>query len=113
LCKGRHLRGIDIERADLEAPAITPRSSGGCVIRRVAERAAGPELVTPTFLARTLVYNGMLTMPWLWRFFPDLADARLANQRDDLLAAVGATIDAHGGVRQVHIASSLVTAVRA
>ena len=34
------------------------------------------------------------------------------EQRDDLLAAVGATIDVHGGVRHVHLVSSLVTAVR-
>ena len=35
------------------------------VIRRVAELAAGPELVVPSFSARTLVYKGMLTAPQL------------------------------------------------
>jgi SAM-dependent methyltransferase len=34
------------------------------------------------------------------------------EQRDDLLAAVGATVDAHGGFREVHVVTSLVTAVR-
>jgi glutamate synthase (NADPH/NADH) large chain/glutamate synthase (ferredoxin) len=49
------------------------------VIRRVAELAAGPELVIPSFSGRTLVYKGMLTAPQLGRFFPDLADARLQS----------------------------------
>ena len=33
-----------------------------------------------------------------------------AEMRDRLLAAVGATIDAHGGIRLVHVVTSLVTA---
>jgi len=49
------------------------------VIRRVAERAAGAELALPSLSARTLVYKGMLTAPQLGRFFPDLADERLAS----------------------------------
>jgi glutamate synthase (NADPH/NADH) large chain/glutamate synthase (ferredoxin) len=49
------------------------------VIRRVAERAAGPELVLPSFSARTLVYKGMLTAPQLERFYPDLRDERFAS----------------------------------
>jgi len=49
------------------------------VIRRVAERAAGPDLVIPSFSARTLVYKGMLTAPQLERFYPDLSDARLRS----------------------------------
>ena len=49
------------------------------VIRRVAERAAGPDLVIPSFSARTLVYKGMLTAPQLGRYFPDLADERMAS----------------------------------
>src|SRR5471030_1709772 len=49
------------------------------VIRRVAEHAAGAELVIPSFSARTLVYKGMLMAPQLARFFPDLADERLAS----------------------------------
>ncbi|MDP9284468.1 MAG: glutamate synthase large subunit [Actinomycetota bacterium] len=49
------------------------------VIRRVAERAAGPDLVIPSFSARTLVYKGMLTAPQLGRYFPDLADERLRS----------------------------------
>ena len=49
------------------------------VIRRLAERAAGAELVIPSFSARTLVYKGMLSAPQLARYFPDLADERLAS----------------------------------
>ncbi len=49
------------------------------VIRRVAELTAGPELVIPSFSARTLVYKGMLTAPQLGRFFTDLADERLTS----------------------------------
>src|SRR4051795_2372910 len=35
------------------------------VIRRVAEIAAGPDLVIPSFSSRTIVYKGMLTSPQL------------------------------------------------
>jgi glutamate synthase (NADPH/NADH) large chain/glutamate synthase (ferredoxin) len=49
------------------------------VIRRLAERAAGPELVLPSFSARTLVYKGMLSAPQLGRYFPDLTDERFAS----------------------------------
>ena len=40
------------------------------VIRRVAERAAGPDLVIPSFSARTLVYKGMLMAPQLAPLLP-------------------------------------------
>src|SRR5512146_521247 len=49
------------------------------VIRRVAERTAGPELVIPSFSARTIVYKGMLSAPQLARYFPDLTDERLTS----------------------------------
>src|SRR6476661_1335726 len=49
------------------------------VIRRVAELAAGPDLVVPSLSARTLVYKGMLTAPQLERFYLDLADERVAS----------------------------------
>jgi len=49
------------------------------VIRRVAEHASGPELAIPSCSARTLVYKGMLTAPQLRRYYPDLADDRLAS----------------------------------
>ena len=49
------------------------------VIRRVAEREAGPDLAIPSFSARTLVYKGMLTAPQLGRYFPDLADERMTS----------------------------------
>jgi glutamate synthase domain-containing protein 1 len=49
------------------------------VARRVAEGAAGPELVVPSCSARTLVYKGMLTAPQLGRFYPDLSDERLQS----------------------------------
>ncbi|HUJ91910.1 MAG TPA: glutamate synthase central domain-containing protein, partial [Gaiellaceae bacterium] len=47
------------------------------VIRRLAEQAAGDELVVPSLSSRTLVYKGMLTAPQLAGFFPDLADPRI------------------------------------
>jgi glutamate synthase domain-containing protein 2/glutamate synthase domain-containing protein 1/glutamate synthase domain-containing protein 3 len=46
------------------------------VIRRVAELAAGPELVIPSFSSRTVVYKGMLTAPQLLGYYPDLQDPR-------------------------------------
>ena len=49
------------------------------VIRRVAERAAGAELVLPSFSARTVVYKGMLSAPQLARYFPDLSDDAFAS----------------------------------
>jgi glutamate synthase (NADPH/NADH) large chain/glutamate synthase (ferredoxin) len=48
------------------------------VIRRVAERGAGPALVVPSCSARTIVYKGMLSAPQLPRYFPDLSDERFA-----------------------------------
>jgi glutamate synthase domain-containing protein 2/glutamate synthase domain-containing protein 1/glutamate synthase domain-containing protein 3 len=47
------------------------------VIRRVAELAAGPDLVVPSLSSRTLVYKGMLTAPQLERFYLDLVDPRV------------------------------------
>ena len=49
------------------------------VIRRVAENAAGAELVIPSFSSRTIVYKGMLTPPQLRRYFGDLRDERVAS----------------------------------
>jgi glutamate synthase domain-containing protein 2/glutamate synthase domain-containing protein 1/glutamate synthase domain-containing protein 3 len=49
------------------------------VIRRVAELAAGPDLVVPSLSSRTLVYKGMLTAPQLGRFYLDLADERMTS----------------------------------
>ena len=49
------------------------------VIRRVAELAAGPDLVVPSMSARTVVYKGMLTAPQLSGYFPDLRDERLES----------------------------------
>jgi glutamate synthase domain-containing protein 2/glutamate synthase domain-containing protein 1/glutamate synthase domain-containing protein 3 len=46
------------------------------VIRRLAEKAAGPDLVMPSFSSRTLVYKGMLTAPQLMGYYPDLQDPR-------------------------------------
>ena len=48
------------------------------VIRRVIEKAAGPDVSFPSFSSRTMVYKGMLTAPQLPRYFPDLRDPRLA-----------------------------------
>ncbi len=50
------------------------------VIRRVIERAAGPDLAIPSFSSRTMVYKGMLTAPQLPRYFPDLRDPRVASR---------------------------------
>src|SRR3954453_22753426 len=41
-----------------------------------AESAAGPDLVTPSFSSRTIVYKGMLTSPQLLGYYPDLQDPR-------------------------------------
>ncbi len=49
------------------------------VIRRVAEITAGPELVIPSFSARTIVYKGMLMAPQLAPCYPDLSDERLKS----------------------------------
>jgi glutamate synthase domain-containing protein 2/glutamate synthase domain-containing protein 1/glutamate synthase domain-containing protein 3 len=49
------------------------------VIRRVAELAAGPELVLPSCSARTVVYKGMLTATQLAGYFPDLRDPLTAS----------------------------------
>jgi glutamate synthase domain-containing protein 2/glutamate synthase domain-containing protein 1/glutamate synthase domain-containing protein 3 len=49
------------------------------VVRRAAESVAGPQLVIPSFSARTLVYKGMLSAPQLEAFYPDLRDARCAS----------------------------------
>ena len=46
------------------------------MIRRVAELAAGPDLVVPSFSSRTIVYKGMLTAPQLLGYYPDLQDER-------------------------------------
>ncbi len=50
------------------------------VIRRLIERAAGPDVALPSFSSRTLVYKGMLTAPQLPRYFPDLRDPRVASR---------------------------------
>ena len=47
------------------------------VIRRSAEISAGPDLVIPSFSARTIVYKGMLMAPQLARCYPDLRDVRM------------------------------------
>ena len=49
------------------------------MIRRVAELAAGPDLVIPSFSSRTVVYKGMLTAPQLTAYYPDLRDERTAS----------------------------------
>src|SRR6201995_2248359 len=49
------------------------------VIRRVIERAAGRDLVLPSFSSRTMIYKGMLTAPQLPRYFTDLRDPRVAS----------------------------------
>ncbi len=46
------------------------------VIRRVAELAAGSDLVIPSFSSRTIVYKGMLMSPQLAGCYADLRDPR-------------------------------------
>src|SRR4051795_6711278 len=46
------------------------------VIRRVAEKEAGTDLVIPSLSSRTIVYKGMLTAPQLLGYYPDLQDPR-------------------------------------
>jgi glutamate synthase domain-containing protein 2/glutamate synthase domain-containing protein 1/glutamate synthase domain-containing protein 3 len=50
------------------------------VIRRLIEKAAGPDLAIPSLSSRTVVYKGMLTAPQLSGYFPDLRDERLATR---------------------------------
>ena len=72
-----HIRQAIIGAADgLEQDAFERKLY---VIRRVAELAAGPELVVPSLSSRTLVYKGMLTAPQLERFYLDLADERVTS----------------------------------
>src|SRR5439155_26652971 len=49
------------------------------VIRRVAELAAGPDPVFPSFSSRTIVYKGMLMAPQLLGAYPDLRDERVTS----------------------------------
>ncbi|MGN6799336.1 MAG: glutamate synthase subunit alpha, partial [Gaiellaceae bacterium] len=74
-------------QAQLFAPVIRQLFVGGSdalerklyVARRIAERAAGADLVIPSFSARTLVYKGMLSAPQLGRYYPDLGDEQFAS----------------------------------
>ena len=47
------------------------------VIRKLAEHAAGPDLVVPSMSSRTIVYKGMLTPLQLRGYYPDLQDPRV------------------------------------
>src|SRR5207237_2863044 len=47
------------------------------VIRRVAELAAGPELVCPSCSSRTIVHKRILMAPQLLAAYPDLQDDRV------------------------------------
>jgi len=50
------------------------------VIRRIVEKAAGPDLAIPSCSSRTMVYKGMLTATQLQRYFPDLQDERMVSR---------------------------------
>ena len=50
------------------------------VIRRLIEKAAGNDVILPSFSSRTIVYKGMLTAPQLPRYFTDLRDPRVASR---------------------------------
>ena len=73
------IRQLIIEAAD-DVPDEAAFERKLYVIRRVIERACGPELSIPSFSCRTLVYKGMLTAPQLPRYFPDLRDPRVASR---------------------------------
>ena len=49
------------------------------MIRRVAELAAGPDLVIPSFSSQTIVYKGMLISTQLAGCFPDLRNPLLKS----------------------------------
>jgi glutamate synthase domain-containing protein 2/glutamate synthase domain-containing protein 1/glutamate synthase domain-containing protein 3 len=71
------IRQLFVEAApDLEGDAFERKLY---VIRRLAELAAGADLVIPSFSARTVVYKGMLTAAQLPAFYPDLRDERTAS----------------------------------
>ncbi len=50
------------------------------VIRRLIEKAAGPDLAMPSLSSRTIVYKGMLTAPQMSGYFPDLKDPRFTTR---------------------------------
>jgi glutamate synthase domain-containing protein 2/glutamate synthase domain-containing protein 1/glutamate synthase domain-containing protein 3 len=73
------IRQVLIEASD-EIPNQDAFERKLYVIRRVIERAAGPDLALPSFSSRTMVYKGMLTAPQLPRYFTDLRDPRVASR---------------------------------
>jgi glutamate synthase domain-containing protein 2/glutamate synthase domain-containing protein 1/glutamate synthase domain-containing protein 3 len=50
------------------------------VIRRLVEKAAGPDLAIPSCSSRTIVYKGMLTAPQMSGYYPDLKDERFTTR---------------------------------
>jgi glutamate synthase (NADPH/NADH) large chain len=64
---------VAADRFDGDADALERRLY---VVRRAAEKSAGPELKIVSFSARTLVYKGMLRATQLEDFFPELRDER-------------------------------------
>jgi glutamate synthase domain-containing protein 2/glutamate synthase domain-containing protein 1/glutamate synthase domain-containing protein 3 len=50
------------------------------VIRRLIEKAAGPDLAIPSLSSRTVVYKGMLTAPQMSGYYPDLKDHRFKTR---------------------------------
>ncbi|HKG40281.1 MAG TPA: glutamate synthase large subunit [Conexibacter sp.] len=50
------------------------------VIRRLIEKAAGPDLAMPSLSSRTIVYKGMLTAPQMSGYYPDLKDPRFTTR---------------------------------
>ncbi|MFT3865044.1 MAG: glutamate synthase large subunit [Solirubrobacterales bacterium] len=64
---------VAADRFDGDAEALERRLY---VVRRVAEKSAGPELHVISFSARTVVYKGMLRATQLEDFFPELRDER-------------------------------------
>ena len=64
---------VAADRFDGDAEALERRLY---VVRRAAEKSAGPELHIMSFSARTMTYKGMLRATQLEDFFPELCDER-------------------------------------
>jgi len=64
---------VAADRFDGDADALERRLY---VVRRAAEKSAGPDLQIVSFSARTIVYKGMLRATQLEDFYPELRDER-------------------------------------
>ena len=70
------MRQLFLDGGSLEGDALERKLY---VVRRRAENESGGDLYLPSCSCRTIVYKGMLSAPQLARYYPDLADERLAS----------------------------------